>query len=150
MTSPVRHMLLGLAMTGLVACSRSGTGLEGGLDSTAPAQQASPVAEAGSPGRQPVEIFAGADWYLARTEPEEEWRGVLHEREVERGPATRSALRYSLQTEDQDLAVYVPSEEAKLSPFLGREVVVTAKLVDLTDEGFGQELWIGSIRLDPP
>jgi hypothetical protein len=94
-----------------------------------------------------TEIYAGADWYVSRPEQEELWQGVLRERNVPLGPATRAALRYVLVTQDHELGVYAANVERQLASFVGQRVLVHGKLVDLSDEGFGQELWIASIKV---
>lgn len=91
-------------------------------------------------------IFAGTDWYRAQPEPEESWQGLLQERDVPRGPATRIALGYSLVTDEGSVPVYSANVEHKLARFSGRRVEVTGKLVDLGREGFGQEVWIATIK----
>jgi len=63
------------------------------------------------------------------------------------GPAARTALRYELVTDAESFAVYAPGEGRELEPFIGQQVVARAKLIDLSSEGFGTELWIGSIGL---
>jgi hypothetical protein len=93
------------------------------------------------------EIFASADWYIVRSEPEREWRGVLRERDVLFGPASRTALLHTLITEEGQLPVYTANIGQQVAPFVGLPVKVRGKLVDLSDEGFGQELWIGSIQV---
>lgn len=100
-----------------------------------------------APGATPAmtEVFAGMDWYRARPEPEEEYRGTLRRREVVAGPAARTALRYNLVTETVPFAVYAPEHDQTLEPYVGHSVAVRAKLVNLTAEGFGIELWIGAI-----
>ena len=98
-----------------------------------------------------TEIYAGADWYRERPEPEREWRGVLRERNVPAGPAGRPALAYELVTRDGKLLTYAAGVKPMLAPFVGAEVVVRGKRVDLTSEGYGPELWIGALRrLLPP
>lgn len=92
-----------------------------------------------------TEVYAGAHWYQARPEPEKEWRGVLRERDAVVGPGARSALRYTLITGDRQLPVYAANVERVLAPFVGRQVIAYGKQVDLSEEGFGEELWIGSI-----
>ena len=104
------------------------------------------AAACGTPAATPatIEVYAAMEWYRARPEPEEEFRGTLRRREVVAGPMSRAALRYTLDTEAGPLAVYAP-EPDRLEPYVGQRVVVRAKLVDLTAEGYGPELWIGSI-----
>lgn len=97
-----------------------------------------------------LEIYAGEAWYRARSEPEVLWRGVLQPREVELGPGARQALLYQLITEEGDLAVYAANAQPRLEPLVGRQVSVVGKLVDLSDEGLGQELWIASIETANP
>jgi len=93
-----------------------------------------------------TQIYAGADWYRARPEPEEAWRGVLRARDTPTGPATRTSLRYTLVAGQERIPVYAAQVMDQLAPFKGHEVTVNGKLVDLSAEGFGKELWIGSIR----
>jgi hypothetical protein len=92
-----------------------------------------------------IEVYANANWYRARPEPEQSWHGLLQKREGPIGPATRSALRYTLVTEEDQLPVYAANAERLLDPFVGRQVSVEGKLVDLSDEGYGIELWIAVI-----
>jgi hypothetical protein len=94
-----------------------------------------------------TEIYAGADWYVSRPEQEELWQGVLRERNVPLGPATRASLRYVLVTQDRELGVYAANVERQLASFVGQRVLVHGKLVDLSDEGLWQELWIASIQV---
>ncbi len=96
-----------------------------------------------------VIVHASADWYVAVEAPEQRWTGRLRKRTVVVGPNTRSGLRYELLTDEGELPVYDPREDSPLAPFLGLEVEITAKLVDLSAEGFGRELWVGSIRRAP-
>jgi len=93
-----------------------------------------------------AEIFAGTEWYRARPEPEREWRGLLRDRDVPMGPASRTSLTYALITNDQKHhPVYAANLGRQLAPYVGRAVIMRAKLVDLSGEGYGQELWIASI-----
>jgi hypothetical protein len=97
------------------------------------------------------EIFGGTDWYTARSEPEQEWLGVLQKRHVVAGPGSRTATSLELVVSDrQRLPVYAPNVGRQLETYLGHSVIVRGKLVDLSDEGYGKELWIGSIRGDNP
>lgn len=92
-----------------------------------------------------TQIYAGEAWYQARPEPEESWEGVLRPRQLDRGPASRNALRYELISGQDEFAVYAANAESVLESFVGRKVLITGKLVDLSDEGYGQELWIASV-----
>lgn len=103
----------------------------------------------GAAGRQRMTtIFADEPWYRDRREPEREWRGVLTARAVGQGPNARSALAHALRVDERDLPVYTPSRREVLAPFVNRRVIVTGRLVDLTHEGYGEELWPGAIGLD--
>lgn len=93
-----------------------------------------------------MEIYARKGWYLERPEPEESWRGDLRRREAPVGPAARTALSFALVTRDRELPIYAASVEADLTPFVDRPVVAEGKLVDLTTEGYGPELWLASIE----
>jgi hypothetical protein len=93
-----------------------------------------------------TKVFADEPWYRDRPEVERDVEGVLAEREVGIGPNTRMALGHVLQMSDRSLPVYTPSLRATLKPFINKRVRVAAKLVDLSREGFGEELWPGWIR----
>ena len=94
-----------------------------------------------------TEIFGATEWYRARPEPEREWRGVLRDRDVPIGPDSRTALSYALITDDQTHhPIYAANVGKQLAPYVGRAVILRAKMVDLRGEGYGQELWIASIR----
>lgn len=93
-------------------------------------------------------IFADESWYRARPEREEEYTGTLRKVQPPSGPNSRSALRYTFQTGSQSLAVYAPSAIRQLDRAAGSRITARGKLVDLRSEGFGVELWIGSIRIN--
>ncbi len=93
-----------------------------------------------------MQIYAEEDWYQARIEPEVLMRGVLKERESVVSPEGRQALLYQLVTEEGSLAVYAANAQARLDPFLDHRVEILGKLVDLEDEGFGEEIWIAFIE----
>jgi hypothetical protein len=97
-----------------------------------------------------TKINADADWYRDRREREQIRRGVLRKQDVPLGPATRSAQRYVLITGKTPLSIYAPNIDEPLKPFVGRRVEIRGKLIDLGGEGFGKELWIGSIRKIEP
>ena len=103
----------------------------------------------GVPEREAImrTVYAGADWYEARPEPERMWRGTLRTREAPAGPAARTALLYTLVVDGRQLSIYAANVAQRLAPLAGHKVLVQGKLVDLRDEGFGQELWIGSIAI---
>ncbi len=96
--------------------------------------------------RASVRVFADDAWYIERAEPEQSWQGTLRRRATDKGPGGRPGLTLSLQTADQDLPIYAASVEDRLAPFVDARVTIVGKLVDLTAEGFGHELWIGVIR----
>jgi len=87
---------------------------------------------------------------MERPEHERSWSGRLEERDPPAGPATRKALGYALVTRDRELAVYSASMDSILAPLVGSEVSGRGKLVDLSPEGQGLELWLASVdRVDP-
>lgn len=97
-----------------------------------------------------VAIFAEADWYVASPEPEKLWEGELRARDLPSGPATRASLNYLLITPDRQLPVYAANVSERLAPFVGHHLLVRGKLIDLTKEGYGSELWIGCIESSEP
>jgi hypothetical protein len=75
---------------------------------------------------------------------------VLRRREPPAGPAGRAALAFALEVEGASIDVYAAKAEAILHGFLGSAIIARGKLVDLSGEGLGQELWPASIRLATP
>jgi hypothetical protein len=75
-----------------------------------------------------------------------DWMGTLRERDVPVGPAARTGLTFTLVTEAEQYPVYASNVEKQLAAFVGRSVIVRGKLVDLRNEGYGEELWIASIQ----
>jgi hypothetical protein len=72
---------------------------------------------------------------------------VLRRREPPGGPAGRAALAYALESENgRSVDVYAANVEPVLAGFVDRTVVAAGKLVDLSGEGFGEELWLARIR----
>jgi hypothetical protein len=72
---------------------------------------------------------------------------VLRRRDLPAGPAGRAALAYALEVEGAAVDIYAANVEAPLRSFIDRAIIATGKLVDLSGEGFGNELWLASIRL---
>jgi hypothetical protein len=108
------------------------------------------VAQASPPGPgipAMSDVYGAMDWYRERSEPEQWFQGVLQTRDVPVGPAGRGALRYELTSNAGSLPVYAPGDGSELKSHVGRQVVVRAKLIDLSSEGFGPELWIAAIGL---
>ena len=101
---------------------------------------------AGEPANAAVEIFAAQEWYRARPEPEEEWEGVLEKLDPAIGPAGRTTLTFALRTGERKLPIYAAGVQDRLAPYAGRSVLVKGKLVDLSSEGLGKELWVATIR----
>jgi hypothetical protein len=93
-----------------------------------------------------TEVYARTDWYRSRPEPESVWSGTLEERSEVLGPGSRGGLAYALITEQGWLSVYAANVKGVLEPFVGRQALIRGKLVDLRNEGEGQELWIASIE----
>ncbi len=96
-----------------------------------------------------MSVFDDAEWYRARPEPEQTWRGRLAQRNVASGPGGRPALTFELKTSSGVLPVYEDGLKSRIASLLGSSVEVRGKLVDLTREGFGMELWIGTARKLP-
>ena len=93
-----------------------------------------------------IEIHSHEDWYRNRPEPEKSWLGVLRTREAAVGPQSRASLSYLLEAKNCQLPVYAAGAVELLTPFVDKSVLVYGKLVDLTGEGFTQEIWIGTIE----
>jgi hypothetical protein len=77
-------------------------------------------------------------------------RGELREREIPVGPGDRLGLSHVLITDDAEIPIYSAGVTDILRPFVGRRVEVTGKLIDLSGEGGGTEVWIGQIELLEP
>ena len=72
---------------------------------------------------------------------------MLRRREPPAGPAGRAALVFALEADGTSIDVYAAKADAVLRGFLDRAVIARGKLVDLSGEGLGKELWPASIRL---
>jgi len=81
------------------------------------------------------------EWYREREEPERTWEGRLERRVGALGPAARGGLGYELDVGDERLPVYSVHLGDRLEPLVGRRVTVRAKIIDLSAEGYGRELW---------
>ena len=82
-------------------------------------------------------------WYLERPEPETVWAGVLRRRPSMVGPSGRTRLLFELEDRDgRTLPIYGPPAEEALDGLADRHVGISGKLVDLSAEGLGRELWI--------
>ena len=95
-----------------------------------------------------TQIYESTDWYQSRSEPEAIWIGTLEERLSGIGPDTRGRLTYVLVGDLGRLNIYAANADKLLKRFLRRSVRIRGKLVDLTDEGHGKELWPASIEGD--
>jgi hypothetical protein len=84
-------------------------------------------------------------WYDDRPEPEQSVRGVLRAANAPSTPGGRDRLPYRLQTDGEFVAVYGPALEGRLGRLVDQPVVFVGKVVDLSGEGFGPELWVRSI-----
>ena len=97
-----------------------------------------------------TQVYESTDWYQSRPEPETIWIGTLEENRSGVGPNTRGGLTYVLVGDRGPLNIYAANAEKLLEGFLRRSVRIRGKLVDLTDEGNGKELWPASIEGNNP
>ena len=87
----------------------------------------------------------GPAWYRERDEPEETFVGIVRERETGASPMGRTRLLFELdRVGGTALPVYAPDAEAVMAELVGCTVDVRGRVVDMTDEGFGPELWVAS------
>lgn len=85
-------------------------------------------------------------WYDDRAEPEQTVSGVLKALPTSSTPGGRDRLRFRLVVVDgESVAVYGPALEDHLRRLVDRPVVLVGKMVDLSDEGYGLELWVRSL-----
>lgn len=87
-------------------------------------------------------VFAEADWYRARDEPEVRREGVLAPHRHATGPRTRGGCDVVLRGADGDELVYSAGVERVLSRVAGRRVTVVGKVVVVDGRS---ELWIGRL-----
>jgi hypothetical protein len=92
------------------------------------------------------DIYGSTSWYRERPEPEELFEGLLIEAPPATGPGERRALGFVLATFGGRYPVYSAGREEKLTRLAGWRLGVRAKRVDLLEEGFGEELWIGTVE----
>jgi hypothetical protein len=89
-------------------------------------------------------------WYQTETSPEKIFEGVVKRHQVPIGPNNRPASsKYALEIQEGDnttlIPIYTPDGEEFLSEFVEQKVSLYGKIIDLSKEGFGSELWLGSI-----
>lgn len=95
--------------------------------------------------RPEVRIYEDEAFYRQRDEPEESFTGRIERKDVVQGPGTRRHA-YRLVTGDTEIPIYATSTaDERLRPLIGHHVRTRGKLIDLRGEGFGVELWIGTI-----
>lgn len=100
----------------------------------------------GGAGQITIVLHEDASWYLERSEPEEVWEGVLEVLDAVQGPGGRTH-RYMLGMEQAGrLSIYTGNLGDALDDLGRRRVRVTGKLVDLSDEGFGKEIWPARVK----
>ena len=87
----------------------------------------------------------GEHWYDDRAEPEQSIAGVLKAAPVRNTPSGRDRLPFRILVREQLVAVYGPALEDRLHTLVDQPVVLIGKMVDLSDEGFGPELWVRSL-----
>ena len=92
------------------------------------------------------DIHGSTAWYQERPEPEEQLEGVLIEVVPATGPEDRGTIGFVLATLGGRYPVYAASREEKLTRLAGWRLRVRGKRVDLSTEGFGEELWIGTVE----
>lgn len=93
----------------------------------------------------PVQLHAGAAYYLERDEPEEVVEGVLVAVTARTGPDTRD-LPLHLDTGEATVPLYVVGRLAeRLDSLVGTKVRVVGKRVDQHDQGHGMEVWPASV-----
>ncbi len=84
-------------------------------------------------------------WYDERTEPEQSVSGVLRAAPALSTPGGRDRLPYRLLVAGHALPVYGPAVEDRLDRLVDQHVELVGKVVDLSAEGFGPELWVRSL-----
>jgi hypothetical protein len=92
------------------------------------------------------DIYGSTPWYRERPEPEELLEGLLIEAPPGTAPGERRPLGFVLATYGEKYPVYSADREEKLTRLAGWRLRVRGKRVDLSDEGFGEELWIGNVE----
>ena len=95
-------------------------------------------------------VHKNESWYQIETSPEKIFEGVIKRHQVPIGPNNRPASsKYALEIQEGDnttlIPIYTPNVEEFLSKFAEEKVSLYGKIVDLSKEGFGRELWLGSI-----
>lgn len=84
-------------------------------------------------------------WYADRPEPEQSFSGVLRAVPARSTPGGRDRLPYRLLVGGDALPVYGPAVEDRLAGLVDQRVELIGKIVDLSAEGHGPELWVGAV-----
>jgi hypothetical protein len=95
-----------------------------------------------------IDIYHRFNWYCEYDAAEKVWKSISTTIEKTKlGPNIRPSLKYTLVSEEGDqLDIYAANVERVLAQYIRKKVLILGKLVDLSNEGFGQELGIGSIE----
>jgi hypothetical protein len=93
------------------------------------------------------DLYKREDWYRVRDEEEKIYNGFLRRLPRVATPNQRD-LNYFLEVNNSLLPLYIPKNEILMDEFVGCRVKIYGKLIDLSSNGFGKELWIGSIEKD--
>ena len=97
-----------------------------------------------------VNVYKGEKFYEKVEHREMVFSGVIERQKVVTGPNTR-AHQYRFVTTKEIMVIYTTPRVVKLvESWVGRHINVQGKIVDLSAEGFGKELWIGIIEIDCP
>lgn len=84
-------------------------------------------------------------WYDARPEPEAICQGTVRSTTPVISPGGRTRLLFELEiAPGKRLAIYAPTHEETLRKAIDRDAVLVGKVVDLSSEGHGVELWLGA------
>ena len=104
--------------------------------------------EAALQSGEPVQLFAGKGFYLARGEPEVTLTGTLTRIPIRTGPNTREhPIR--LHNDEGEWSVYTSGLPADLlDSLLNQPLIVTGKWIDQSAEGLPVEFWIGRVVVE--
>jgi hypothetical protein len=95
--------------------------------------------------QEAIEMYAKKEWFTRHPSSLVSLEGEIRKIDNPLGPNTRGSW-YVFQNDNDTLSIYDPENLIKKDFVKGRKLIISGKIVDLENEGFSKEIWIGYIK----